>query len=276
MSASNKNLPTGITKIAQKRAMIDFKNYLEGTLKEQEHIYIVQNENNILNFKAMILGPDDTPYAGGYYFFDINLSKNHPIKHPSATFYTHGEGMRFHPNLYQTGKVCLSILGTWQGEPWIAKMSIETVLLNIRSIMNDNPIINEPGHENEKKDSPVPAAYIEQINYQNINVAVCDMLTNPPKGFEIFTQDMLVLFRRNYNRFIKYVDDNMDIEGKILKYQGFGGNSCKANMKKLKTKLETIFNNNIKLFNELAIKEAEEEAKRKDKENDSDSDSDSY
>lgn len=272
MSASNTNLPFGITKIAQKRAMIDFKNYLEGSLKEQEHIYIVQNEDNILNFKAMILGPDDTPYAGGYYFFDINLSKNHPFEHPKATFYTHGQNMRFHPNLYQTGKVCLSILGTWPGEPWISKMSIETVLLNIRGIMNDNPIINEPGHETEKKDSPIPATYIEQINYQNINVAVCNMLTNPPKGFEMFTHDMLVLFRRNYHRFIKYVDDNMDIEGKILKYTGFGGNSCKANMKNLKTKLETIFNNNTELFNELAIKDAEEAAK-KEKEKNDDSDS---
>lgn len=39
--------------------------------------------------------------------------------HAQVQFLTTGNGsVRFNPNLYNCGKVCLSLLGTWSGPSW--------------------------------------------------------------------------------------------------------------------------------------------------------------
>lgn len=261
MLASKNNIQSKeSTRIAQKRAMVDYKRYKEGSVKKCEYIYCVQDENDILKFKVMILGPMDTPYENGYYFFNITLSHNHPFDHPSAIYFTQGEGTRFHPNLYTNGKVCLSILGTWPGPCWTSLMNLETLLLNIRGIMDDNPITNEPGYEKIKRDSLQSIGYNRLLTYQNINVAVCNMIKNPPQGFEIFKPEMMNLFRKNYDSFMKYVNDNIELEGKSVSYNGYGGynSGIKYKITNLKSKLENIYSANINLFLELALKEEEE------------------
>ena len=52
-----------------KRILNDIKQYKNSDLRENG-IYVIFNEDNIYNCKAMIVGPSDTPYAYGYYFFD--------------------------------------------------------------------------------------------------------------------------------------------------------------------------------------------------------------
>lgn len=68
--------------------------------------------------KVLISGPDDTPYANGLFEFDVFFSSNYPQTAPKCAFLTTGNGViRFNPNLYNDGKICLSILGTWEGRP---------------------------------------------------------------------------------------------------------------------------------------------------------------
>lgn len=55
--------------------------------------------------------------------------------------------VRFNPNIYKNGKVCLSILGTWNGPSWSCAHTLSTVLLSIQSLLNDKPFHNEPGFE---------------------------------------------------------------------------------------------------------------------------------
>ena len=59
--------------------------------------------------------------------------------------------VRFNPNLYAQGKVCLSILGTWRaehpGEQWSAVQSVQSILLSIQSLLHDAPYHNEPSFE---------------------------------------------------------------------------------------------------------------------------------
>ena len=57
--------------------------------------------------------------------------------------------MRFGPNLYACGKVCLSLLGTWEGPKWNPKKSsLFQVLVSIQSLMlgSEHPFFLEPGH----------------------------------------------------------------------------------------------------------------------------------
>ena len=75
-----------------------------------------------ISYYASIFRPEDTPYTGGVYQFDIYFPPKYPHQAPMVNFRTTGNGVvRFNPNLYHCGKVCLSLLGTWegaQGEQW--------------------------------------------------------------------------------------------------------------------------------------------------------------
>ena len=85
--------------------------------------------------------PEDTPYTGGVYQFDIYFPTKYPHAAPLVNFRTTGNGVvRFNPNLYHCGKVCLSLLGTWegaQGEQW----NETSTILQVRTHCNDNPTI---------------------------------------------------------------------------------------------------------------------------------------
>lgn len=66
--------------------------------------------------------------------------------------YYYSGGLRLNPNLYDCGKVCLSLLNTWTGknnEMWDPKQStMLQVLVSIQAlILNANPFFNEPGYE---------------------------------------------------------------------------------------------------------------------------------
>lgn len=64
----------------------------------------------------MIAGPEGTPYAGGLFEFDCFIPLEYPHAPPLMNLRTTGGGsVRFNPNLYNCGKVCLSLLGTWAG-----------------------------------------------------------------------------------------------------------------------------------------------------------------
>lgn len=66
--------------------------------------------------------------------------------------YYYSGGLRLNPNLYECGKVCLSLLGTWSGhnnENWVpGKSTMLQVLVSIQAlILNAKPFFNEPGHD---------------------------------------------------------------------------------------------------------------------------------
>jgi ubiquitin-protein ligase len=77
--------------------------------------------------KVCIMGSNGTPYGHGAYIFDVFFEDSYPDTPPKVNLSTTGSGqVRFNPNLYSCGKVCLSLLGTWRGvasENWDAKIS---------------------------------------------------------------------------------------------------------------------------------------------------------
>ncbi|KAL3244364.1 hypothetical protein MRX96_018979 [Rhipicephalus microplus] len=115
-------------------------------------VYVAPAEHNITVMDALVLGPDDTPYEGGFFHFVIQCPPDYPIQPPRVRFMTTGYGcVRFNPNLYECGKVCLSILGTWTGPAWSPAQCIASVLLSIQSLLCENPYHNEPGYETERR-----------------------------------------------------------------------------------------------------------------------------
>ena len=62
-------------------------------------IYIHFNEENILEANAMIVGPKDSLYEGGFLFFKIKFPKNYPFSPPDVVYVSRNR-VRIHPNLY--------------------------------------------------------------------------------------------------------------------------------------------------------------------------------
>lgn len=83
------------------------------------------------------------------YFLHLHLRWEHALTwspyHNSVT--TANGTVRFNPNLYSNGKVCLSILGTWSGPSWTSVQTMNSTLISIQSLMNYAPYHNEPGFE---------------------------------------------------------------------------------------------------------------------------------
>ena len=76
-------------------------------------IHVAAYAGRVDLLRALVLGPPATPYVDAVFVFDIQLPPDFPQQPPSVHYVSHGE--RVNPNLYENGKVCLSLLGTWTG-----------------------------------------------------------------------------------------------------------------------------------------------------------------
>jgi len=110
-------------------------------------VFVRCDEDRYDVLKALIIGPVGTPYENGCFEFDIFLPHAYPSVPPMVNLRTTGNGtVRFNPNLYNCGKVCLSLLGTWAGPSWDPKSStLLQVLVSIQAlILVPDPYFNEP------------------------------------------------------------------------------------------------------------------------------------
>eukprot|EP00755_Sulcionema_specki_P011452 Sspe_Gene.49060::Locus_26073_Transcript_1_1_Confidence_1.000_Length_1600::g.49060::m.49060/K10585/UBE2Z; ubiquitin-conjugating enzyme E2 Z len=136
------------------RVQRDLKEIMQSPNTDSPPIYVTTVDDKLDHVVAMLVGPSQTPYHFGFFFFDMRFPQTYPNEPPRVKITTTDFGrVRFNPNLYADGKVCLSILGTWRGETseiWRSAYSIGYVLNAIQSlIMNSEPYHNEPGFEKE-------------------------------------------------------------------------------------------------------------------------------
>ena len=143
--------------------------------------------------RVLITGPDDTPYEGGCFVFDMGFPPSYPNIPPKMGLRTTGEGnVRFNPNLYQNGKVCLSLLGTWggaQGEQWDRDSStLLQVLVSVQSlIFVPDPYFNEPGFEknmHSRESQHKSYQYNQNIRVECARWAMLNALQHPTPGLE--------------------------------------------------------------------------------------------
>ncbi|PIN23247.1 Ubiquitin-protein ligase [Handroanthus impetiginosus] len=156
-----------------------------------EDIYVQVYETRIDLLRAVIIGASGTPYHDGLFFFDILLPSNYPEQPPSV--YYHSHGYYLNPNLYQNGKVCLSLINTWGGsksERWTKESSILQVLVSIQGlVLNERPYFNEPG-------TKFLSRFLKLASHEyNENVFILSCLSmlrimrKPPKNFEGFVAE---------------------------------------------------------------------------------------
>ncbi|XP_070549691.1 ubiquitin-conjugating enzyme E2 Z-like [Ptychodera flava] len=201
---------------------------------------VVPDKDDITKVHALITGPFDTPYEGGFFHFLIRFPPDYPIRPPRVKLITTGDGkVLFYPNLYRNGKVCLSILGTWSGPAWSPAQSLSSVLISIQSLMNEKPYHNEPGFEQERQSGDAQR-YNDCIRHETIRVAVCEMLENTS---DKVPDELRVVMEKSFPEFYDYytstVNDRLYLSGQTMQ-DPFGEKRGRFEYATLKTRLEVI------------------------------------
>ena len=209
-----------ISKETISRLIKDIK-FIRNNPLTENGIYYEHDEVDMLKGYAMIIGPPDTPYYGGFYFFEFLFPFNYPYSPPKLTYLTNNGYMRFNPNLYTNGKVCISILNTWHGDQWSSCQTISSILLTLCTILNKKPLLNEPGIQSSHPDIP---NYNRMILYSNLSVSICDMINKSRlhAQFEQFYPIMKEHFLKNYDNYINIIDERIKNEAETKLTVGVG------------------------------------------------------
>ena len=229
---------TTITKDTIGRLLKDVRQIMKHPLTDN-NIFYVHDDTDILKGYAMIIGPSETPYFGGFYFFEFTYPYDYPFSPPKVKYMTNDGVNRYNPNLYKCGKVCVSILNTWSGDKWSACQTINSVLLTLCSLLNNTPLLNEPGQTTGSRDY---ISYQKTIEYCNIDFAICDMINQSnnkiPEQFKIFYPFMKEAIFKNYEQILSFIESKKDVIDQVNVHIYAMSNS--VNYNKLKNKLMTI------------------------------------
>jgi ubiquitin-conjugating enzyme E2 Z len=197
-----------VTRQTVSRLLKDITQIIKNPLTDNG-IYYIHDNTDMLKGYALIIGTTETPYFGGYYFFELTYPIDYPHTPPKIKYCTNNNNIRFNPNLYSCGKVCVSILNTWRGEQWTSCQTISTILLTLCTLLCKNPLLNEPGVHITHKDM---SNYNKIIEFSNLNIAICDIVEKKSPiflpFFDIFYSYIIEHFHKNIDTFIQIANDN--------------------------------------------------------------------
>ncbi|KAH9082216.1 hypothetical protein EDB83DRAFT_2503321 [Lactarius deliciosus] len=128
------------------------RNFLTRLQKEYRALSSSLPESIIDLLRSLIIGPENTPYEDAPFVIDWMLDSDFPQSPPIAHFLSWTNGNGRGANLYEEGKVCLSILGTWAGdrnESWSpARSSLLQALVSIQGlVLVKEPWFCEPAYD---------------------------------------------------------------------------------------------------------------------------------
>lgn len=172
-------------------------------------IEFLEGENNIRHLRLIIIGPNDTIYAGGIFVFDVKYPEDYPFKPPTILF--ESANCRLHPNLYQSprGKVCLTILGTWAGSDtisWAPSMTLTTVYQSILGILHDNPISCEPLYYETSPEHHKAIEYSIGARYLTLRHTVIGLFDWIKNFTEKETNFIRTQYEKNISNYEKHIE----------------------------------------------------------------------
>lgn len=100
------------------------------------------DDSDLFLWEVAIFGPPETLYEGGYFKALMKFPPDYPYSPPSVKFLT----KMWHPNIYENGEVCISILhpptddplsGELASERWNPTQNVRTILMSIISLLNE-------------------------------------------------------------------------------------------------------------------------------------------
>lgn len=216
-----------------------------------ENDYIIHfDEDNLSRIYALIKCPYDSVYRHKFIRLNFDIPDDYPHSPPAVNFVNY-DSVRIHPNMYESGKCCATILNTWgddKFEKWTSSMGLETILIMFHSFLDWHPYMHEPGG----RDDPNYSIYVQHqtwisclirylqyekiplfnnmihnyllINIDNITDDLYELLTEYPRDyyncrcFEIddyeINYNYILYTLQNFYNYIEYKDDSelMNIE----------------------------------------------------------------
>ena len=201
MATTTNNYTNNPSPIALGRIKFDMNQInSEKDIIANEGIYFNFSEDKQINtvYHKLIIGPEDSPYQGGFYAFQGQFPNNYPFTPMTMKTLTQGENVRKHPNLYVCGKCCFSFLGTWSGPPWTPCNNPRSVAISMRSVMTKFPLENEPSYEDITQKKILHQKYADLIKWFNIKHAVYGVLCKiDEEPYSYFKKDIISVFIKN-------------------------------------------------------------------------------
>ena len=228
-----------ISRETKHRLIQDIKDLIINPLTSHG-IYYIHDEENMLRGSALIIGPSDTIYADGFFLFKFKIPTNYPYAPPVVTFHTQGDNVRFNPNLYRNGKVCLSVLNTWKGEQWTSCQTLRSVLLTLVTLFHNKPLLNEPGLTETYRDFK---SYNKIIEFHNYKTAILDVASqiNLPAEFFSFYSIIKKHFIKHYDQINKRLEKLAQKEIETLNVPLYNMKDVVIDYKKIKEQLYILF-----------------------------------
>ncbi|XP_012284283.1 (E3-independent) E2 ubiquitin-conjugating enzyme UBE2O [Orussus abietinus] len=176
-------------------------------------VWVKGFEDRIDLYSVMLRGPEKTPYEDGLFLFDFQLSADYPAAPPLCHYICYCSD-RLNPNLYEDGKVCVSLLGTWSGrgtEVWTSSSTLLQVIVSIQGlILVSEPYFNEAGFEKQKgsqQGRENSRMYNEMVVLKLVQAQTKLILHPPP----IFKDTIVTHFERHAEKLLERLDLWMEI-----------------------------------------------------------------
>ena len=123
---------------------------------------------DMMTWETGIPGKDNTDWAGGVYRVDMHFNSDYPSKPPKCKFVP----PLFHPNIYPSGTICLSILSDEPPEgTWRPAITVKQILLGVQDLLN-NPNPDSPAqreaYEIFQTDKPEYKRRVRQQAMKNV------------------------------------------------------------------------------------------------------------
>jgi len=130
------------------------------------------DDSNVYEWEILVMGPDGTLYEGGFFKAKLVFPPDFPNQPPTMTFTSE----MWHPNVYEDGRVCISILHPpgedelnaqeSAEERWRPILGVEQILISVISMLsdpNDESPANIDAAVQWRKDRPAFKKKVRQI-----------------------------------------------------------------------------------------------------------------
>ncbi len=114
------------------------------------------DESDLYTWNVYLKGPGDTCYEEGIYRAQLHFPEDYPYSPPKLKFLSE----IWHPNIYDDGNVCISILhapgedemsGERPEERWLPTQNASTILLSVLSMLSDPNIFSAANVDSAKQ-----------------------------------------------------------------------------------------------------------------------------
>jgi ubiquitin-conjugating enzyme E2 O len=192
------------------------------------NIFVRTWDSRLDLIRVLIIGPNETPYEYAPFVIDFHLCSTYPQTPPEAYFHswTNGHGP-VNPNLYEDGKICLSLLGTWhtdeRNEGWSpAKSTLLQVLVSIMGlVLVKEPYYNEAGYDVHRSapETKLNSALYTERAYFRSRAFIHHALTNEVAPFK---QELNYLYRSQGGDAPKLLDKAVEAAKEVVERSASG------------------------------------------------------